>query len=78
MGPWMPHMLPARGRPYNSESAYIFAIAHLPSAAATKFLTKNILLTNALYHKFVFKSFVLGNYLQFVHNYRLYTKRGNV
>ena len=25
MGPWMLHMLPARGRPYNSGSAYIFA-----------------------------------------------------
>jgi hypothetical protein len=24
MGPWMLHMLPARGRPYNSGSAYIF------------------------------------------------------
>ena len=33
--PRMLHMLPARSRPYNSESAYIFVTAHLPSAFAT-------------------------------------------
>ena len=27
--PWMLHMLPARGCPYNSESAYIFALSCL-------------------------------------------------
>ena len=35
MDPRMLHMLPARSRPYNSESAYIFVTAHLPSAFAT-------------------------------------------
>ena len=48
MDPWMLHMLPARGCPYNSGSAYIFVTAHLPSAVATSFLQKSILLTNTL------------------------------
>jgi hypothetical protein len=36
MDPWMLHMLPARSRPYNSGSAYIFIAAHLPSAFVTE------------------------------------------
>ena len=34
MDPWMLHMLPARGCPYNSGSAYIFATPCLPDAFA--------------------------------------------
>ena len=80
MGPWMPHMLPARGRPYNSGSAYIFdpscllcisAIASLIAIVcftASESPSNYFQLINTLYNKFVFKSFVLDDYLQAVHN----------
>ena len=80
MDPWMLHMLPARGRPYNSGSAYIFdrscllCISAIASHIAIVCFTASespsnyFQLTNTLYHKFVFKSFVLDDYLQAVHN----------
>ena len=34
MDPWMLHMLPARSRPYNSGSAYIFTMLCLLDAFA--------------------------------------------
>ena len=80
MDPWMLHMLPARGRPYNSGSAYIFVIPYLlhnfaianhiviGRFTASESLSNYFQLTNTLYHKFVFKSFVLDDYLQAVHN----------
>ena len=80
MDPWMLHMLPARGRPYSSGSAYILGLTCLlciPAIAsliaivcftASESPSNYFQLTNTLYHKFVFKSFVLGDYLQAVHN----------
>ncbi len=80
MDPWMLHMLPARGRPYNSGSAYILDLSCLlciPAIAsliaivcftASESPSNYFQLTNTLYHKFVFKSFVLDDYLQAVHN----------
>ena len=70
MDPWMLHMLPARGRPYNSGSAYIFcpscllgisAIANLIAIGyftALESHSSRFQSTDILYHKFIFKSFV--------------------
>jgi hypothetical protein len=64
MGPWMLHMLPARGRPYNSESAYIFVIPYLlhnfaianhiviGRFTALESPSNRFQFTNTLYHKF--------------------------
>ena len=89
MDPWMLHMLPARGRPYNSGSAYIFcpscllcisAIANLIAIGyftALESPSTHFQLINTLYHKFVFKSFVLDDCLQTVHRQRFHANINN-
>lgn len=70
MDPWMLHMLPARGRPYNSGSAYILDLSCLLCIPAIASLIAIVCFTasESPSNKFVFKSFVLDDYLQAVHN----------
>lgn len=89
MDPWMLHMLPARGRPYNSGSAYIFVILYLlhnfaianhiaiGRFTALESPSNHFQLINTLYHKFVFKLFVLDDCLQTVHRQRFHANINN-
>lgn len=52
----------------NLEAEYIASLIAIVCFTASESPSNYFQLTNTLYHKFVFKSFVLGDYLQAVHN----------